>query len=100
MVVDDVRVCAHLGLSSVSASFILRSSLNPYLLRRPLHLFLQNAAWAVLLETPLTGFLCDWFFFIYILSFFFGLDHVLFLFLFVFYETKKFPTPFLFKLLF
>lgn len=47
-----VGVCAHLGLSSVSA---LRFWRNPYLLPA---LFLQNAAWAVLLETILTRFLC------------------------------------------
>ena len=66
VVIEDVGVCAHLGFSSVSASFIFRSSYSPYLHRPPLHLricsidvFLQNAAWAVMLETLLTGFLCD-----------------------------------------
>ena len=42
MRVDDVGVCTHLGLSSVTASFILRSSHNPYLLPHLLSIILTK----------------------------------------------------------
>ena len=92
-------VCA----SGVSA---LRSWRNPYILRppppSPNDLFVQNAAWAVLLEPLLTDFLCALFIrspLLFPTFFFFGLDHFtfffFFFFLFVFCQTKKFPTLFL-----
>ena len=93
-----IGVCA----SGVSA---LRSWRNPYIFRPPPpfpnDLFVQNAAWAVLLEPLLTDFLCALFIrsplLFSPLFFFFGLDHFtffFFLFLVCVLSNQKIPNSF------
>ena len=96
---DDRCVCIWGFSSSFLAQSLHPSASPPF----PNDLFVQNAAWAVLLEPLLTDFLCALFIrsplLFSPLFLFFGLDHFtfffFFFFLFVFCQTKKFPTLFL-----